>query len=357
MLSKFYNNGGKYLFFFLIFNIIFLILMTAIKLGLPFVLSIFISIWLYPLSNFIHKKTKIPKGIINLLCIIVSITILTLSVFLVGSGIFEETTEVITDLSELNIDTAWVNRQIDLAKNLMDDISPEIFTTLTNTLENMLANLGSYLAIVLNYILKIASAVPSIIIGIIITILSSYFIMSDYEMIQKNLLEIDFGKNNDLIRKIFCKIYSLIINYIQSYGLLLTITFVECIAIFSLTKSNYTFTLSIVCVVLDILPIIGTAVIFIPMAFCYIIIGSYLYAAILIISYVLMIVIRNIMQPKLLSKTMEIHPVLILISLYVGLKIGGLAGIIYLILLIAFVKLLYECGLIEIKKRKLTVGS
>ena len=102
---------------------------------------------------------------------------------------------------------------------------------------------------------------------------------------------------------------------------------------------------------LDILPIVGTAIVFFPIAIYYIITKNYIYATILIVSYILMLIIRNIMEPKLLSKTMKIHPVLILFSLYTGLKLGGITGIIYIIFFIAFFQILCECEIIKIKRR------
>ena len=352
MFNKFYKNGGKYLILFLIFNIIYFLLIGSISYALPFILSIFITVWLTPISKFLYKKTRIPKSILNIFCILTSILLFIGILFLIALGILNETKLGLSTLPLDSLNTTWIYSQITNGKSILDNISPDIYPSILSQLQNIISNLGSILSVFANYIIKIISTIPSLVIGTIITIMTSYFLMRDYDAIIENIQTIDLGKSDNIIRKIIYKIYFLIINYIQSYGILLTITLFECIAIFSLIKSNYTFTLSIICVLLDILPIVGTAIIFFPMAIYYIITGNYIYATILIVSYILMIIIRNIMEPKLLSKTMEIHPILILFSLYVGLKLGGITEIIYIIFLIAFFQILCECEIIKIRKKE-----
>lgn len=351
MFNKLYKTECKYLILFLIFNIIYFLLIGSINYALPFILSVFITVWLTPISHFLHKKTRIPKNILNIFCILISIIFFIGILSLIALGILNETKAGLSTLSLDSLNSTWIYSKITNGKSILDNISPNIYPSILSQLQNMISNLGSILSVFANYIIKIISTIPSLVIGTIITIMTSYFLMRDYDKITKNIQTIDLGKNNNIIRKIIYKIYFLIINYIQSYGILLTITLFECIVIFSLIKSNYTFTLSIICVLLDILPIVGTAIVFFPIAIYYIITKNYIYATILIVSYILMLIIRNIMEPKLLSKTMKIHPVLILFSLYTGLKLGGITGIIYIIFFIAFFQILCECEIIKIKRR------
>ena len=55
---------------------------------MPFVLGLFITLGLYPISKKICKKTKLNKTLVNGLCILVTGILVMLCVSLIGFGIY-----------------------------------------------------------------------------------------------------------------------------------------------------------------------------------------------------------------------------------------------------------------------------
>lgn len=86
-------------------------------------------------------------------------------------------------------------------------------------------------------------------------------------------------------------------------------------------------TLGLLCGVLDIVPYVGTILIFIPLIAYYIYVKDLIRAMGLILLYILLQVCRQVLETKFMSSKLEIHPLLIIISLYVGAKIFGLIGL------------------------------
>lgn len=84
--------------------------------------------------------------------------------------------------------------------------------------------------------------------------------------------------------------------------------------------------LGIICGVLDILPYVGTIIVFIPIIIYNIIVKQYIVSFGLILLYILVQVCREILEAKFLSDKLELHPLLILLSIYIGIKIFGIIG-------------------------------
>ncbi|WP_411170533.1 AI-2E family transporter [Clostridium sp. MB05] len=83
-----------------------------------------------------------------------------------------------------------------------------------------------------------------------------------------------------------------------------------------------------VCAVLDILPFIGTTIVFIPIIIYNIIMKKYLLVFGLISLYLLERFTREILEAKFLSSKLEIHPLMVIVSIYIGVKMFGFIGII-----------------------------
>jgi predicted PurR-regulated permease PerM len=107
-------------------------------------------------------------------------------------------------------------------------------------------------------------------------------------------------------------------------------------------------TIGFICGILDIMPVIGTSLIFIPMII-YEFAKNEIFAAVgLILLYILLGVSRKIMEIKFVGENLHIHPILTIFSLYLGVVIYGIWGIIIgpfiIILLKEIIDKYYERG-------------
>ena len=102
---------------------------------------------------------------------------------------------------------------------------------------------------------------------------------------------------------------------------------------FSILKIPYTLLLSFMCMILDLLPIVGMILVFLPLMAIYFFSGKYITVIFLIILFSVIMITRNILEPKLLSASLELSQLSVLIAIFVGLNAGGFKGMIYLIAL------------------------
>ncbi|MGG7175994.1 AI-2E family transporter [Clostridium paraputrificum] len=111
-------------------------------------------------------------------------------------------------------------------------------------------------------------------------------------------------------------------------GVLVLISIIEIIIGFTILKVQKPILFGVICGILDILPYVGTIIVFIPIIIYNIIVKDYLIAFGLICLYILVQVVREVLEAKFLSDKLELHPLLVLLSIYIGVKLFGVFGII-----------------------------
>lgn len=107
--------------------------------------------------------------------------------------------------------------------------------------------------------------------------------------------------------------------YLLSYLFLYFITFCETYVILTILGMSYPLTTALITAVADVLPVLGPGFVFLPIAVYQLLIGEYAKAAGLLIGWGVVSLIRQIIEPKLVSSTVKIHPLAMLAAIYFSL--------------------------------------
>jgi len=152
----------------------------------------------------------------------------------------------------------------------------------------------------------------------------NFFILIDKEKIY-NVINKVFPEN--LVVNIISKsknlrdVFKIEIKLILFSALIITIGF----KILGIPNSLF---LGSLCAIFDILPFVGTTIVFIPIIIYNIIMKRYLLVVGLISLYILERFTREILEAKFLSSKLDIHPIIVIVSIYVGVNMFGFIGII-----------------------------
>ncbi|MGL4774400.1 MAG: AI-2E family transporter [Clostridium sp.] len=109
--------------------------------------------------------------------------------------------------------------------------------------------------------------------------------------------------------------------------ILILISTLEIMVGFLIMGIPNAFLLGIICGVLDFLPYVGTIIVFIPIIIYNILVKNYLLATGVIILFILVQVVREVLEAKFLSNKLELHPLLVLLSIYIGVNLFGMLGV------------------------------
>ncbi len=218
----------------------------------------------------------------------------------------------------------------------------------------LMQSLGKGITVVssslLNVLTGIASVVPSLFLKTIVTIIATVFITIDFEKIKNFLVrQIPDGK-----RKIFAEARvffgGTIVKCFLSYMAILFITFIELALGFTLLRIPYALLLAALIAVVDILPVLGTGTVLVPWGVISLLLGDYGIGIGILLLYLVITIIRNTIEPKLVGKQIGLHPVVTFAGMLLGLKYFGFLGMFGIPLLIAFINKLNEKKLINFIK-------
>ncbi|HBJ1649343.1 AI-2E family transporter [Clostridium botulinum] len=271
----------------------------------PFLAMIFIFIIASPLYKFM-KKVNIPDKISGALSIVLVNIFLILIILYLGNEIFN----VFQKIYLSNVNT--INQ-------IIQDISLELDLQLKKL------DLGKSVISIINQesIRRGALTTGEGIIAYFIGNICAFFILVDGEKIKKLILMLF---PSEMIKKIKKQKE----NFSQMFMIEISLVLISTVEIiggfFILNVSNY-FILGILCGILDVLPYVGTIIVFIPIIIYNIVMKDYLTAFGLMCLYLLVQVIREILEAKFLSDKLDIHPLIILISIYIGVEVFGILGI------------------------------
>jgi sporulation integral membrane protein YtvI len=177
----------------------------------------------------------------------------------------------------------------------------------------------------------------------LIIFVAAVLIAKDLPEYQKRL------ENNALyqdIHKVTEKLSEAGIAYLRCQLIIMSIVAVICFLGLTLIKNDYAVLIGVGIGIMDALPILGSGLILVPWAIITLINGKIFEAAILITTFLVCQIIREVLEPKLIGNQIGIKPIFTLIAIYMGVKLFSFAGFflgpIGLVIIITIYKVIME---------------
>ena len=366
--------------YFSVFVVIFVLFMKyAFWIFAPFIAALIIALVLQKPINFLSQKTKIKKKLLAVVLVLLLVAVLIGLIVLIGYlagnefyGFAKFLYSKMSALPELIISArdrleALINRLpggvagslssaiSDIAGKAMNLVK-ESETATEETVSNASSHSFDFsvLASPLGGIWSTAKQIPSVLMAVLISIIACFFITSDYEgftAIFKKSLSPEHVRTVAKAKRIIIGVLG---KWVKSYATIMLITFFEILIGLYILKwaglytGGYIFVISLCIAIMDILPVFGTGTIVIPWAVISLFTHKIGLGIGLIIIYALITVIRQVLEPKLVSANVGMHPVITLLSMYVGIQVFGVLGIFILPISVIIVKTLNEQRVIHL---------
>ena len=257
----------------------------------------------------------------------------------------------LTTIYAENIEPALL-RVLDWYENLVASIDPAHAAQAESIGNNILGSLASWVASLsrslVGYAQRLALGTPKFFISLIFCIVSTVFLSMDYPNITYFFLGQFPEKSQQTILEAKNYLLKTIGGMLKSYGLIMFITFCELNIGLRIIGVEDTSVLSLIIAIFDILPALGTGGIMIPWVVIELVQGNVMLGVKLLLLYAVITVVRNILEPKIVGESIGLHPVLLLISIYVGGTILGPMGIIIMPFTLIVIKKLNDAGHIHV---------
>ena len=177
------------------------------------------------------------------------------------------------------------------------------------------------------WISGIASSLPGLFINLLLMIITTFFIAADYDCLTGFCLSQMGEKSKGIFLKIQSYVVGTLFVCIRSYALIMSVTFVELAVGLTLIGIKNSVLIAFVIAVFDILPVLGTGGIMIPWMVVAAVMGNPRLAIGLLVVYLVITVIRNIIEPKIVGSQIGLHPVVTLVSMFAGAQLFGVLGL------------------------------
>lgn len=333
------------------------------SLTYPFWIAAFFAWLLKPLSTFLQTKLRFPAGIAAVTTLLVGISviggIITGITFLVidpiqrfaerAPAIMEDAFYQIQDFLDTTILPLW--QQI---SGIADGIGgggglPEIGAEIGAGLSRLAQSAGDAAA-------QLALSIPAFLVALLFVLIAIYFIGKDWGRmsggIRKALPDQVVLKAKEFYKAMWVRVFG----YIKAQLILMCITgIIVFIGLLVLQVDNAVL-LALIIGLAEFLPYLGTGTILIPWGLYLIITGNLGLGVSLIILYVIILVVRQAVEPKVLSSSMNLNPIAVLVSLFAGLQLFGALGFIIGPVILVVIVICIDIGVFKALNRFIREG-
>lgn len=345
------------LYFGIIGLLVFLVFRYLALWMLPFVFAFIVAALLQKPLRWLVKVNNGGKKFFSVVLVVVCILILAGLILLLGWRVVVGVSNFVSDESNIQMIQDTVMNATGSIQNMIstlsDALSEEAVESLTAGIEtisdNFLSVLTSMFTGAASWLLTFTTQrLPMILVSFIIWIVASIFCTIDYERVTGFFLRQVPDRHKELVNTTRELFTGTVFKMLKAYMLLMFITFVELSIGFMVLKVSYAIPLAALIALVDILPILGTGTVLIPWALISLIMGDYKLFIGLGIIYIIITVIRNIIEPRLVSQQIGLNPLVTLFFMYLGLRAIGLAGMLLFPMCVMVLKQLHDSGRIHI---------
>lgn len=310
-------------------------LYVALKLAvfyMPFLIAFIISLIMEPAIKKLMKKFNLTRKMSSIIIFILVFAIIVGSLIWGITVLASESSNLLSGLN-LYVDKAYTQMQ-GMIENFDFDrfhFPKEVMNIIKNSSEEILYKISTWISEFLTGLLNFVTSLPGIIIYFVITILALYFICIDKIYIIDQMEHHLPKKWVNKIGNHFREITKSLGGYLKAEAILIMVSFVISIIglyIYRFVGFNIKYPLLIALGIgfVDALPILGSGTVMVPWAILTAINGDLRLGIAIIVLWIIMSIIRQFLEPKIVSNKIGIHPIFTLIAMYTGFKVLGVIG-------------------------------
>lgn len=320
-------------------GVLFLIFVVPqlVRFLMPLIVAWIVAMIANPIIRFLEKRIKIMRKHGSALVIILVLAALIAAFYGLAVLVASQFSSWVTELPEVydsvtqnlqhlfrllhqkyNIIPADVKLAFDQRENMLDSYIQKAIDGLLKMVKS-----GS-----LSKVSSLASSLMDFLVYAILTILASYFMTVEKDHFTKLLQKktpAGVQRIWDKIKKIFIRAIG---GYFKAHFQIMIVIFFITVIPFAFMGISYSGLLAVVIAIVDFLPFFGAGTVLVPWAVYRLVTGSYTYAAILFVIYVVVLIVRQALEPKLIGDNIGTSPFETLVFMLVGYRLAGMLGLI-----------------------------
>lgn len=336
------------------------VLPKAVVFFSPFVAGWIIALIAGPLVRFFEEKIKLKRKIGSAFVIVAVIALVVLLIYLIGVQLASQLTGLVGALPQM-----WAGMEADL-----EDIGSRLDVLLSKIPGDTQVRLGDLTDLIEGYIGdffekmgsptiaaagNLAKSLPSIFIGVIMALLSSYFFVAERQQLNEWFREHMPESVLSRYRMIRHSLMRSVGGYLKAQLKIEVWMYLLLLVGLGILGVNYFGLIALVIAFLDFLPFLGTGTVLIPWAVIRFLTADYKVTIGLLVIWGVGQLARQLIQPKIVGDSIGVPPLPTLFLLYIGYKVGGVAGMILAVPLGLLIFSMYQEGAFDTTKNSLLI--
>ncbi|MFC4102788.1 sporulation integral membrane protein YtvI [Paenibacillus xanthanilyticus] len=318
-----------------------LLLIYVTPLVYPFVIGWLLAYAINPLVTGMQRKWKVPRW----LGVTVTLLLFVAAMLTVVSALITRiVVEIITLSKSLNSTIEWWRRQFEQfvaapeIQDLIDKLStfynenPNYQDTINSRISdtaNLVASKSSaILTSILNGIVALISSLPNVATILVVVLLAAFFISKDWYRHTNKMSSWFPQPIRQSTSVVWIDLQKALFGYLRAQFIMISITACVVTAGLLILNVDYAITIGLLIGLVDLLPYLGVGAAMIPWIAYTFIYGDISLGIGLSILYAVILIARQMLEPKVLASSVGLDPLPTLIAMFVGLKLFGVFGLI-----------------------------
>ena len=300
----------------------------------PFFIAIPLAAMLQPVIRFCFRKLKLKKSISSLILVLLLLgLVIGVLIWLIGL-VTNMVNPFLTQSEDIVTTTIGTIRQAvnSLMQYTSDNFSPEVQVQISKAMNDMIGDLtkwGISVSTALGtYLVNLATGFPYFIIYTTFLAMALYFIARNYDDIRSYLPGGKRRNQSSNTTQLTNSAIRSLIGYLRVQGTFSLMVLVVSLIVLNAFRFPYASAIAIVAGIMEMIPMVGSGLLYILMGVIYLLTGNIAAAVQVLALTAVLQLARRLLEPKLMSNSIGITPLESLIGMFVGLRVGGIIGLI-----------------------------
>lgn len=326
----------------------------------PFLIALLLSFILHPFVTYLETRLKFPRLFATFFIVGLGFILIGGVLLLIISEVIQGTTYLADKIPDHfqffvgQIELFLTQKIVPLYEQLSLFVQ-SLHSSQQSTIQENIQLFTSQLAtsgtlFFKNLLLKIPtmlSLIPYSMTMILFIIIGTILITNDWILLKKKLRHFIPTRLKDLSRNIFLHFEKSLFGYVKAQCVLIFISGCVTLTGLLILDINHALTITLIISAVDLLPLVGTGIIFIPWIGYLFFSGHYSLTIGLTLIYIVVILMRQIVEPKILSVNVGVSPLIALFTLFMSVRLWGLAGVLITPFILVAINTCYRAGVFK----------
>ncbi|MDD8013281.1 MAG: sporulation integral membrane protein YtvI [Acidobacteriota bacterium] len=325
--------------------LVLLVFKVAFAYLLPFVFAFLMAAAMEPFIRFLVKR-KFPRSAAVSLAMIVYFGLAFALFFFAVTRLVSEVSDFSKNIPDYGrVFTAAFRDLVEWGKKMYLHLPKEAVGPLQDSIQSLAGQFTRVVTSLAGSVIGVFTALPEMLMFAMFTVVATFFASKDRPMFKDYL-------SRRLPAPTYARLASLknslghsLVGFLKAQLLLMTLTFSECFIGLSLIGIRYALVISLFTAIVDILPVLGTGTVLVPWGIVCLFLGKTATGIGLLVLYLVIMVVRYVVEPKIVGTQLDLHPLVALMAMFAGLKTFGVVGLILGPAIVVVVLALMKSGL------------